>query len=152
TLPEKQEAWEKELKNATAWTVLEPASLKSDGGVTLTKQADGSVLASGKTPATDKYTVTATTKGTGITGVRLEVLAEDTLPAKGPGRAPNGNFVLTEIRLTVAPEDDPTNAKPLELRRGQADFSQDGFSAAAATDNNPGTGWAVSPQFGKNHV
>ena len=38
-----------------------------------------------------------------LTGVRLEVIADKRLPSGGPGRAGNGNFVLSEIELTAAP-------------------------------------------------
>src|SRR5262249_13223534 len=58
-IPAKQAAWEKQFKDAVAWTTLEPKELKSAGGATLTKQADGSVLASGKNPFPEVYTVTA---------------------------------------------------------------------------------------------
>src|SRR5581483_6994940 len=109
--PAKQVEWEKQFKNVAAWSNVEVKELKSAGGATLTKQADGSVLASGKNPSPEVYTVTATTKATGITGIRLEVLPDDKLPAKGPGRAPNGNFVLNEFKVTIAPEDDPKAAK-----------------------------------------
>ena len=37
-----------------------------------------------------------------ITGIRLEVFADPSLPAKGPGRSPNGNFVLSEFKVRFA--------------------------------------------------
>src|SRR5262249_38122317 len=91
-LPARQAEGEKGLKAVTPWTVLEPLSAVSKGGAVLTKQADNSLLASGKNPSPEVYTVTANTRLTGITGVRLEVLPDPSLAAQGPGRAPNGNF------------------------------------------------------------
>ena len=35
----------------------------------------------------------------GITGFRLEVLADSSFPDSGPGRNGNGNFVLTEFQV-----------------------------------------------------
>jgi len=135
------------------WTVLEPGDLKSAGGAKLTKQPDNSVLASGKNPSPEVYTVTATTKVTGITAFRLEVLPDASLPGKGPGRAAaNGNFVLNEFTVTAAPEGDPTQAKPVVFHKALADFSQEAWAVAGAIDGNPESGWAVSPQFGKEHV
>jgi hypothetical protein len=151
-LPARQAEWEKGFKNVAAWTPVEVKELKSAGGATLTRQADGSVVASGKNPSPEVYTVTATTKATGITGIRLEVLPDDKLPAKGPGRAPNGNFVLNEFKVTVAPEDDPKAAKAVTFKRAVADFSQEGWKVAGAIDGKPETGWAVLPQFGRPHV
>ena len=46
------------------------------------------------------YTVTASTLLTGITGIRLDVLQNPSLPFDGPGRQPtNGNFVLSEFTV-----------------------------------------------------
>ena len=42
-----------------AWQPLAPTEVKSEGGATLTRQEDGSWLASGKNPANDIYTITA---------------------------------------------------------------------------------------------
>jgi hypothetical protein len=133
--------------------VLDPAMQTSKGGTTLTKQPDGSILASGKNPPKDTFTVTADARLTGITAIRLEVLPDDKLPAKGPGRAQNGNFVLAEFRVALLGADgDPAKAKPLALGRAVADYSQPEYPVGNAIDNNPGTGWAVAPQFGKGHT
>ena len=61
-----------ELKSTSPWTVLTPATAASAGGATLNVQTDGSVLAGGKNPQSDTYTITAHTKLTGITAIRLE--------------------------------------------------------------------------------
>jgi hypothetical protein len=89
------------------WTVLDPISFSTTSGTTLSEQADHSILASGLLPTTDIYTITAPTTLTGITGIRLEALADPTLPFNGPGRQPeNGNFVLSEfsVGIDVIPE------------------------------------------------
>ena len=100
------------------WTVLTPSRFVSAGGATLTKQADGSILASGKNPSPDTYTVSADTNLKGITGIRLEVLADPQLPSQGPGRAYNGNFALSEFSVTAVPKDNPT-APPKDHRAPQ---------------------------------
>ncbi len=151
-VPALQTAWEQSVSRTPAWTVLEPTEMKSTGGATLTKQADHSILASGKNPSPDVYKITAHTNLIGITGIRLEVLADPSLPAKGPGRAPNGNFVLNEFKVDFVKSAAKDKAKPAKLTRPQATFSQDTFPVANAIDNNPATGWAISPQFGKNQV
>lgn len=92
------------------WTVLTPNSFSSVGGVSFTILPDGSLLASGPFPTTDSYTVTVQTDLQGITGFRLEVIEDASLPALGPGVAPaNGNFVLTEfsVNATLAPVPEP---------------------------------------------
>ena len=58
-------AWEKQVgASARIWTALDPVSYTSAGGATLTKQADLSVLAGGKRPAVDTYTIVASNKAT----------------------------------------------------------------------------------------
>ena len=40
----------------------------------------------------------------------------------------------------------------MKLARASADFSQSGYDVARAIDGNPGTGWAIMPQFGRDHA
>jgi hypothetical protein len=82
----------------------------------------------------------------------LEVFADAGLPAKGPGRAANGNFVLNDLRLTAAAKSEPDKTKPIVLQNAQADFNQDGYGVAGAIDANPASGWAVAGAFGQNHL
>jgi hypothetical protein len=117
----------------------------------LAKESEGVVFASGKLEK-DTYTVVAKSNLDGITGIRLEALADPRLPANGPGRAPNGNFVLSELRVTAAPQSDPSKAEHVELQSAAADFSQAGWPAANAIDGNPDTGWAIVPKTGTTHV
>lgn len=90
------------------WTVLDPATAVSANGATLSELGDYSILASGTSPPTDTYTVTAATALTGITGFRLEALSDPSLPFAGPGRYPsNGNFVLNELAVSVTAVPEP---------------------------------------------
>jgi hypothetical protein len=153
-LPAKQAEWEKQYGMATVWEVLDITSTKSQGGAVLTKQPDGSILLSGKNPTPELYTLNATTKLKGITAIRLEAMTDSRLPANGPGRAPNGNFVLNEFKVSAYKlgGKEPARPRPLPLNGAQADFSQEGFPVAAAIDNNLESGWAVSPALGQPHV
>lgn len=89
------------------WTVLDFASFSSANGQTLTEQPDFSLLASGTNPATDTLTLTAPTSLTGITGIRLEMLTDASLPSNGPGRAGNGNFVVSELTVSITAVPEP---------------------------------------------
>jgi len=98
------------------WTLLRPFSFLSVNGATLTRLADDSLLAGGLAPATDTYIVRASTSLTGITGIRLEVLQDPSLPFNGPGREwANGNFILSEFQVNIAPVPEPTMAALLGL-------------------------------------
>jgi hypothetical protein len=151
-LPALQAQWERDAQRPSVWTVLKADELKSVGGAKLVSQKDGSILATGPNPATDTYTVTAHTTMKNITGIRLEVLADPTLPAHGPGRADNGNFVLNEFKVRYAKKDGDDKPKDIKLIQPQATFSQDTYAIAGAIDNNPTTGWAIAPNFGKNQT
>ena len=148
-----QAEWE---KNATAtkveWVTLEPTEMKSASGATLAKKDDKSILASGTNPERETYTLVARTDLKNVTGLRVEALPDEGLAAKGPGRSENGNAVLTDLRLTVAPAADAAAAKPAKFRGATADFSQDNFPPSLAIDDKPQTGWAIYPQTGKAHA
>jgi hypothetical protein len=151
TLPARQAAWEQSFGKVTPWTTLEVASVVSKGGTTLTRQKDGSILASGKNPSPEVYTITATTPLKGITAIRLEVLPDKSLPQRGPGRAPsNGNFVLNEFTVTAQPAG-AAAAQPLKvaLHKPQATYSQPSWDIKGAIDGNPATGWAIDPRRGQ---
>jgi WD40 repeat protein len=153
-LPERLAAWEKAVKQPTAWAVLDPVDLSSTSQTQLAKKADLSVVASGPNGKAT-YTFVARTELQNITGVKLEVLADDRLPSKGPGRAPNGNFVLTEFRLEWAPDDEPNKKTPVAFGSAQADFSQDKYAVKTAIDGKKTdreNGWATSPKTGENRT
>jgi hypothetical protein len=122
-------------------------------GAKLVKQDDGSVLAEGSAPQTDVYTLTATTTLTGITGLRLEAMTDDSLPRKGPGRGQGGNFVISELRVTATPTSGDAEPVDVKLSNASADFSQDRYTVDTAIDGNAAKlGWAVAPQIGKPHT
>ena len=80
---------------------------------------------------------------TDISGLRLEVLPNEGLPSRGPGRAPDGNFVLTEMEVLAAPKADPKQVKPVKLQTPLADFSQKGYSVAAAIDGGGSSSFGI---------
>jgi hypothetical protein len=144
--------WTKEVAaKALRWTLLDPDTADSANGATLTKLPDLSLRSGGKRPETDVYTIVAHTDLRGITAVRLEVLTDDTLPHRGPGRQDNGNLHLNEIKLHAAPKNAPADAKPVALQHPTADFNQDGWGIGLAIDGNPKTAWGIYPQVGQPH-
>lgn len=153
-LPGKIDAWEKGLANGgSPWSHLQPTELSSTNGAVLSVGDDQSVIASGNVGKTD-YTLITSSPLNHITAVRLEMLTDDRLPGKGPGRG-NGNFVLGEIELEAAPASDPTKFQKVKFTTAKATFSQKNYEVAKAIDGNPGgpnAGWAISPQVGKNQT
>ena len=139
-------AWEATTRDAKppVWMWLTPSQAASSQGATVKVLDDGSILASGANPAQDDLVATFNDAPAGITGLRLEALPDSSLVNQGPGRANNGNFVLTELKATW-------NDQSLPLRNPQADFAQDGWPAVNVLDGKNDTGWAVMPAFGKSH-
>jgi mono/diheme cytochrome c family protein len=153
-LPGRFEGWlaKNQQPVAVKWLILEAQSTKSSGGANFERQEDGSYLLSGTNASHDVYTIVVQTKAKSITGVRLEALADEALPAKGPGRAAKGNFALSDFQLWAAPEGTPAPGAPVKLANAKATFSQTGLNVAAAIDDNQTTGWAIDPELGKDHA
>lgn len=148
---ERAARWEQEVGSAVSvWRVLDP-DVYAGTSTAFTKQADLSLIATGPRPETDTYTITATSDLSRITGVRVEVLSDESLPKQGPGRQDNGNLHLSEFRLQAAPVADPAASKPVALRNPQADFNQEGWTIAHALDGNKGTAWGVYPKVSQSH-
>ncbi|HEV3202782.1 MAG TPA: DUF1549 domain-containing protein, partial [Gemmataceae bacterium] len=156
-LPQHLAEWEDRqasAENSFPWIILDCIGFRSEGAATFTKQDDGSLLVSGKNPPFDTYTLVAQTDlaKVGITGIRLEALADPSLIKGGPGRALNGNFALSDLRVTVAPADAKDKPVPARLRNPRATYEQKGLPVAAAIDNDEKSAWAIDPQIGKNHA
>src|SRR5262249_51937036 len=110
------------------------------------------VVSSGKRPDTDIVSIIANTDLQSITGIRLDVLTDDSLPHKGPGRQDNGNFHLNEFKVLVAPKGAPdSEAKWAVLKNPVADFNQDGWTVAMAIDGDAKTAWGIYPRVGHAH-
>jgi hypothetical protein len=131
-----QASWEQAMRNAPKdWTVFTPTNAKSLGGATLNILADGSVLASGSNPQADTYVLEVPLTRGGVTGVRLEVMPDASLPHGGPGRDSAGNFFLSDFEVSES-----------QWKSVVADDAQDGYSASNLTQKKAGqlAGWAIS--------
>ena len=136
--------WE-ELLRKEADAELESVKLgplTAKGGTQLERQADGSILATGANPATQTYTIEFTSTSAPVQAVQLEALTHDSLVNKSTGRATNGNFVLSEVRMEWMGDD--SKWRPLEIQSAHANYEQSGYPIAAAIDGKAGRGgWAV---------
>jgi mono/diheme cytochrome c family protein len=146
-LDEAQRAWEAEMRSAPkSWTSLRPGHLESAGGAELKLLPDGSVLASGKNPQADTYTLSAQTTASKISGLRIEVLNDPSLPNGGPGRDNEGNFFLSAVDVQIAPINNPERRQPVVWQSAKADESQTGYDIANLTKENKEhmlRGWAI---------
>jgi hypothetical protein len=139
-----QSEWEKQALAASGdatWRPLTPVAMKA-AHQSLKQLDDGSIFASGENPRNDTYTLTLKTDVSTIAALRLDALRHERHTHGGLGRSDSGNFVLTEIELSIQRPGD-AKPSPVKIASGVATFEQGGFSIANAFDGNHGSGWAV---------
>jgi hypothetical protein len=142
-----QREWEERIRTKTQlWTVASPAEVSSSGKATLRVLPDKSVLASGVNPDRDQYTIEGEVQlpldGEGDrVALRLELLQDDSLPQRGPGRASNGNLVLHGVDVLL-------DGQPVSWEKAVASHSQTQHSPQYIIDGHP-HGWAILPRTGQ---
>lgn len=142
---------DRELPPAEPWNVLALEGVSSREGAAFTLQPDGSFLAGGANPGSDEYVSEAAIPPGGLRAVRLEALTDQSLPQQGPGRAANGNFALSDLRIEFlagqgAPGDAPAQPQPVTISGAATTHQQNTGSlsvAASLDDDRDRTGWAV---------
>ena len=120
-----QQRWEDEVRSAAQnWQPLSPHQLVSTAGTGLRQLPDQSILAaspeSGAVIASDVYELTLTLPALAgpLTGLRLEVLPDPSLPKSGPGRDIYGNYVMTGFEaalLTAAGRSEPLSFAQVQV-------------------------------------
>jgi hypothetical protein len=129
------------------WTPLHAEKVHADRGSKLEVRADESIeVAVEGNSASDTYFVTVKTPPGAITGFKLEALASDALPKRGPGRARNGNFVLNEFSVAEG-------TTGLKIAEATATFEQANMGVKLSIDgkgNEEKKGWAVLGNTGND--
>jgi mono/diheme cytochrome c family protein len=152
-LPRRFAEWEKAQTGKpvpSTWIVPTIVAMKSASGSTLTKKDDGSVLVSGTNPPKELLSFTLETNLTGIRAIRIEALTDPSLVKNGPGRAANGNFCLTDLKVAAS---QGGKGEIIKLKNPRSTFDQKGLGVAGAIDDDPiNTGWSIDPQFGFDHA
>jgi WD40 repeat protein/tetratricopeptide (TPR) repeat protein len=142
-----------QLLKQTTWHVHKPSELGTAARSQLQLQGDDSVLVL-QPDGNDTFNLEFDTTLKGITGLRLEAMADPRLPGGGPGTNLDGNFVLSQISLRVAFRDSRNPTKTIPLVKAAADFNQADPKrhVGGAIDEFELTGWAIHPEMKKNHV
>jgi hypothetical protein len=137
---------------AAPWWLIDPVT--ANGRLTMMRQNDGSFLCTAKPEKNNSFTLVAHTLLKGITAIRLEALADKSLPAGGPGQAKDGSFLLTQVQITAAPLDPKNQTKPklVKLKAAAATFEQSGRPLSAALGTDKKAGWSIGGQTAKNHA
>ena len=140
-----QVAWEKsqlelldaQSEQAVQWSPARYQEYDTKTGAGFQFLEDNSLLSDGRGAFNDTYRVRATSELDVVKAVRLRVLTHESLPKGGPGRASNGNFVLTDFTVTL-------DGEQLSIASAYADHSQPGYPITAAIDNDSKSGWAIN--------
>lgn len=152
--PEQLAAWEKqELARlekldaeqdaaAAQWSPVTYIDYGTESNAGFELLSDNSLLSDGRGSDNDTYRVVVKTDLKQIAAVRLRTLTHPSLPRQGPGRAGNGNFVLTDITVSIG-------GNELDFKSAFADHEQPSYPASAAIDDDPKSGWAINVGYGQ---
>jgi cytochrome c553 len=147
-LEREQEVWEKTLAGARvhSWTALEPVSASAKNGTRVLIQGnDFSIIAAGPGAPKDTYTARYKTPLKNITALRLEAVTFEELPRRGPGRAANGGFAVTE--LSVFDE----AGRRIKLRNASASTAEGSSPGAAIDGKDGGRAWSLAAADGDSY-
>ncbi|MGI9241668.1 MAG: DUF1549 domain-containing protein, partial [Verrucomicrobiales bacterium] len=121
---------------ANPWKVVELISADAVSQ-SLTIGLGGEILASGKNPPNDTYTIQAKVGAEQIYGIRLDALKHKSMTAGGLARSDSGNFVLTELEASVVRADGGT--EPLAIASAEASFEQGPWKVGGTFDGRADT-------------
>ena len=162
-LPKRFETWQNaelaKQPDAPRWQVMEPVAVEADrtwlkwlpGGIVAHdgKQISGAVqIRDGQrrvVPNNDTYTIRFHTYQKNVTSLRLDALADKSLPQRGPGLNDDGSFHLAEFTVNAKPLDSNSAEPPqaLKLKPALAAFADSDGPLTNAVDGNPETAWGV---------
>ena len=141
----------KSREDATAWSTIRPLTMKTNLPK-LELMEDDSIFSSGDVTKRDVFDLDFKSTAP-VTALRLEVLPDDRLPERGPGRCyyegRKGDFFLSEF--SVASKDrkwaivNPTHSY------GKISVGGGGANASNVIDGDGSSGWSTSGQTGKAH-
>ncbi|MFO1000541.1 MAG: PSD1 and planctomycete cytochrome C domain-containing protein [Planctomycetaceae bacterium] len=119
-----------------------------DEGEKLAIEEPDMVVVSGEIPARTTYVVDLEVADiASVSSLRLSAFKRE--PHVGPGRADNGNFVLSEVQLSLFQKPDSPDEKTAEsevqlpLKSVTATVEQVNYAAAFSIDGKLETGWAI---------
>lgn len=131
------------------WTNLVPGRVESSGGAQFKIDTNGVVLVHGPLAADEDYTVTFKPLLDRVTGLRLEVLKDSSLPGNELARA-GQTFVLAEVEIGVR-RHPGARWQRVVVREASTAFAFEGFPIGATLDGRLDTGWAQGGGPARDH-
>ena len=122
---QQMDAWEQSVcDDQPTWTVVKVRN-QGDNGQRYIYHDDGSQTAWGYAPTKWSSHFSGQTDAKRITGFRLELLTDPSLPLNGPGRSPLGLFALSEFSVDIADPKTPKKTTHVKLVSATADFGNE---------------------------
>jgi len=126
------------FKSSPGWLPVRPSSATSEGGATVTLLEDASVISSGENPDSETYEVELPTNRSNITGLRIEILPDNSFKK---GLARDAEIVaLMEIEV----REGTVEGDLIQIASGEASESMPEYPIGRAIDGKSETGWAVN--------
>lgn len=148
-------AWEEKMKPLVgAWKVIENSTVTASFGVKFERLPDLSYAARGDASTNNIYVIKAKTPQPNITGIRLEMLSDVSLPRGGPGRRNDGVAAVNEFTVETVPYDNqeerPSGTK-VALSQVSSDFDTPKNPAKFAADGDWKTAWSTDTLVAERH-
>ncbi|KAB2644411.1 MAG: DUF1553 domain-containing protein [Verrucomicrobia bacterium] len=120
-----------------AWKVQSPLSATTSNGATLTNGSDNLILAGGKNPDNETYTITFQPGAGAWRGLRLHIFTDEQYAGNRVARGGTG-FIVTEAEVLAGNTESPSAVK---LAHVVTSSEAEGFPALAMLDGRRETGW-----------
>src|SRR5882724_4942270 len=149
------ESWLREVRPAENFLPMQDQTVTSTKGKYVA-QKDGRVRLEGEAPTETTITVEGIPAPGQCQALVLATLPDDSLPARGPGAASSGNFILTRLRAKLVSEGQ--QEQQLEFTNARATFEQANWPVAEALriGHNEKVesegGWAIAGGIGKSQT
>ncbi len=143
-----QAEWEIDLVDIFSvldWQRIEPAKLASENGAEFERMDDGSLFVGGLNPDKDVYSITFEAPRA-FRSLKLELLTDERLAENGPGRAANGNIVVSGFevdRIPFGTEGEIESIRVVDAIAEEAQREGD-YSVRNAIDDRVESGWATN--------
>lgn len=156
-LPQRLSDWEARFNDDqwnARWMSVDTREVKTSANTRIEKLPDGSIRAYGGNGALLDYVITFDVPFAAVTGVKLEVLADDGIAGFGPGLK-EGNFLLSELIVESASKTNNAKLNRQKITSGRTDFIQKDHDLKhvfdGKADQGADQGWAVGGATAKPH-
>ena len=133
---------------AQEWAVLTPGTVQIEPAGSASVLEDGSVVVSAA-EGFKRIRVECLIDMDAVGSLRLEALAHDSLPGKGPGLGEKGNFALSEMRIRSIVG---RKSRWISCINPTASEAAVGWPAGAAVDTRENTAWSPGPGRGPQEL